>query len=108
MRERDTHLANLRYMNRVAFNNAAKAEEAGYQMVGNCPLPHLQDMCAATLRPPLVHLPMFDSPLRLLSTECTEISFCLVKRQDVFFTFHLVYARLNTISWADLSVHLST
>lgn len=23
--------------NRVAFNNAAEAEEAGYQMAGNCP-----------------------------------------------------------------------
>ena len=77
-------------------------------MVGNCPLPHLQDMRAAPGALLRFHLPMFDSPLPLLSTACTEMSFCLVKRQDVFFTFHLVYARLNTISWADLSVHLST
>ena len=47
-------------------------------------------------------------PLPSLSTERTEILFRLVKRQDVFFTFHVVYARLNTISWADLSLHLST
>ena len=76
-------------------------------MVGNCPLPHLQDMRAAPCALLRFHLPMFDSPLPLLSTECTKNLFCPIKRQHVFFTFYLVYARLNTISWADLSAHMS-